>query len=94
MKMKAIIKWDVDQGVVVVIEDGHMIEALDKPGVSETEIVDIATSFLFDGRPMSECRGYLLSEYDLDACDLGPLLEKAQREVRQFEMEFGTRLRF
>ena len=70
-----------------------MIE-LGKPRVSESEIIDIAISFLFDGRAMSECRGYLLSEYDLDARDLGPLLEKAQREVRECEVEFGARLRF
>jgi hypothetical protein len=69
-----------------------VIEVLDKPDVSETELLDIAISFLFDGRPMSECRGYLLSEYDVSADDLGPLLEKAQREVREFEMEFGARL--
>jgi hypothetical protein len=70
-----------------------MIE-LDKPRVSETQIIDIAIGFLLDGRPMSECRGYLLSEYDLDARDLGPLLEQAQREVQACEMEFGTRLSF
>jgi hypothetical protein len=29
---------------------------LNKPCVSETEILDIATGFLFDGRPTSECR--------------------------------------
>jgi len=67
---------------------------LNKPCVSESEIIDIATRFLFDGRSMSECRGYLLSEYDVNANDLGPLLEKAQREVRECEMEFGARLRF
>jgi hypothetical protein len=67
---------------------------LNKSCASETAIVDIAISFLFDGRPMSECRGYLLSEYDVNAHDLGLLLERAQREVREFEMEFGTRLRF
>jgi hypothetical protein len=71
----------------------RMIE-LDKPRVSETEIIDIAIGFLFDGRPMSECRGYLLSEYDVSADDLGPLLQRAQREVRACEAEFGTRLRF
>jgi hypothetical protein len=43
---------------------------------------------------MSECRGYLLSEYDVNADELGTLLEKAQREVREFDMDFGTRLRF
>jgi hypothetical protein len=42
---------------------------LDKPRVSEMEILDIAIGFLFDGRPMSECRGYLLSEYDVSARD-------------------------
>jgi hypothetical protein len=67
---------------------------LNKPCVSETEILDIATGFLFDGRPTSECRGYLLSEYDVNARDVGRLLEKAQREVRECEMEFGARLRF
>jgi hypothetical protein len=72
---------------------GSMID-LNKPCVSEMEIVDIAIGFLFDGRPTSECRGYLLSEYDVNANDLDPLLEKAQREVRQFEMEFGARVRF
>ena len=67
---------------------------LNKPCVSETELLDIAIAYLFDGRPMSECRGYLLSEFDLDVRDLGPLLEKAQREVRACEVEFGTRLSF
>ena len=67
---------------------------LDKTHVSESEIIDIAIGFLFDGRPLSECRGYLLSEYDLDARDLGRLLEMAQREVRECEVEFGTRLSF
>jgi len=67
---------------------------LDQLHVSESEIIDIAIGFLFDGRPMWECRGYFLSEYDLDARDLSPLLEKAQREVRECEVEFGTRLSF
>ena len=67
---------------------------LDKARVSEAEIVDIAVEFLIDGRLMSECRGYLLCEYEVSARDLDPLLEKAQREVRECEMEFGTRLRF
>jgi hypothetical protein len=76
------------------MEVSTVIEVLDKPDVSETELVDISISFLFDGRPMSECRGYLLSEYDVSAGDLGRLLEKAQREVRACEREFGARLRF
>jgi hypothetical protein len=67
---------------------------LDKPWVSEIEIVDIAVEFLFEGRLMSECRGHLLSEYDVNANDLGRLLEKAQSQVRACEVEFGTRLRF
>jgi hypothetical protein len=67
---------------------------LDKPRASDREIVDIAIEFLSDGRPMSECRGLLLSEYDVDADDLGRLLERAHREVRVCEVEFGTRLRF
>ena len=71
-----------------------MIDVSDKPHIGETEILDIAIGFLFDGRPMSECRGYLLSEYDVTADDLRPLLEKAQREVRACEVEFGTRLSF
>jgi hypothetical protein len=71
-----------------------MIDVSDKSRVSETAIVDIAIDFLFDRRPMSECRGYLLGEYDVNVDELGPLLERAQREVREFEMEFGARLRF
>jgi len=67
---------------------------LNKPCISESEIVDIAIDFLFDGRPTSECRGYLLSEYDVNARDVGRLLEKAQHEVRECEAEFGARLRF
>jgi hypothetical protein len=67
---------------------------LNKPCVSETEILDIAIGFLFDGRPLSECRGYLLCEYDVNADQLGPLLEKAQREVWECEVEFSTRLSF
>jgi hypothetical protein len=76
---------------------GSMINCmvdLNKLYVSEAEILDIAVGFLFDGRPMSECRGHLLCEYDVSADDLDPLLERAQREVREFEMEFGARLRF
>jgi hypothetical protein len=72
---------------------GCMID-LDKTHVSEAEILDIAIGFLLDGRPMSECRGYLLCEYDVNADELDPLLEKAQREVRECEREFGTRLSF
>jgi hypothetical protein len=67
---------------------------LEKPRIGETEILDIAIDFLFDGRPMSECRGHLLSEYDVSADELDSLLEKAQREVRECEVEFGTRLSF
>jgi hypothetical protein len=67
---------------------------LDKPGVSETEILDIAVAYLFDGRPMSECRTYLMSEYEVSARDLDPLLGQAQREARACEVEFGARLRF
>jgi hypothetical protein len=67
---------------------------LNKPRISETQMLDIAIAYLFDGRPMFECRGYLLSEYEVSARDLNPLLEKAQREVRACEVEFGTRLSF
>lgn len=71
-----------------------MMDVSDKPRISKLEIIDVAIDFLFDGRSMSKCRGHLLSEYDITADDLGPLLEKAQRAVREFEVEFGTRLRF
>jgi hypothetical protein len=67
---------------------------LDKPRASDREIVDIAIEFLSDGRPMSECRGHLLSEFDVNADELGRLLEKARSEVRACELEFGSRLRF
>jgi hypothetical protein len=67
---------------------------LDKAHASETELLDVAIAYLFDGRPMSECRGYLPSEYNVSAHDLDLLLEKAQREVRECEVEFGTRLSF
>jgi hypothetical protein len=43
------------------------IDVSDRSRVSETDIVNIAIEFLFDGRPMSDCRGLLLSEYDVDA---------------------------
>jgi hypothetical protein len=72
---------------------GCMID-LNKPCVSEAEILDIAIAFMFDDRSMSECRGYLLCEYEVSAHDLDLLLEKAQREVRACEVEFGTRLSF
>jgi hypothetical protein len=62
--------------------------------ISETEIVNIATEFFSDGRSMSECRGHLLCEYDVEADDLGRLLEQAQSEVRACEVEFGSRVRF
>ena len=67
---------------------------LNKPCVSETEIVDIATEALLDGRSISECRGLLLSEYNVNPDDLPRLLEKAQGEVRVCEEEFGLHLRF
>jgi hypothetical protein len=70
------------------------IDVSDRPRVGETDIVNIAVEFLFDGRSMSECRGHLLTEYDVNADDLGRLLEKAQREVHECEAEFTTRLRF
>jgi hypothetical protein len=62
--------------------------------ISEAKIVNIAVEFLSDGRSMAECRGYLLSEYDVNADDLSRLLERAQREVRECEVEFGSRVRF
>ena len=65
-----------------------------KPWISETEIVNIAVEFLFDGRPMSECRVHLLTEYDVNADDLARPLAEARRQVRACELEFGTRLRF
>jgi hypothetical protein len=71
----------------------YMID-LNKTYASETEIVDIATELLLDGRSMSECRGYLMSEYAVIADELGGLLAKAQRDVRACEVEFNTRLRF
>ena len=67
---------------------------LNKACISESEILDIAIGFLFDGRSMSECRGHLLSEYDVNADDLGRLLEKAQRQVCECEVEFGSHVRF
>jgi len=71
-----------------------MIDLSDRPRVSDAEIVDIAMDFLFNGRPMSECRGYLLSEYDVSADDVALLLERAQSEVRECEVEFAARVRF
>jgi hypothetical protein len=71
-----------------------MIDVSNRPRVSDGEIVDIAVECLLDGRSMSECSGHLRNEYDVDADDLGRLLERAQGEVRACEAEFGTRLRF
>jgi hypothetical protein len=73
--------------------NGFIID-LDKPCLSETEIVDIAVECLLDGCPMSECRGYLLSGYGVNPDGLCRLLEKAQREVRECEVEFGAHVRF
>jgi hypothetical protein len=70
------------------------IDVSDRPRIRETDIVNIAIEFLFDGRPMSECRAHLLTEYDVNADDLGRLLEKAQGEVRACEVEFSARVRF
>jgi hypothetical protein len=70
-----------------------MIES-NKVCISETEIVNIAIEFLSDGCSMSECRGHLLCEYDVEADDLGRLLEQAQSEVRTCGVEFGSRVRF
>jgi hypothetical protein len=71
----------------------YMMDSV-KPRISEAEIVNIAIEFLFDGRSMSECRGHLLSEYDVDADELGRLLEKARGEVRACEVEFSSHVRF
>jgi hypothetical protein len=65
-----------------------------KVRISEAEIVNIVIEFLSDGRSMSECRGHLLTEYDVEADDLGRLLEKAQDEVRACEVEFGSHVWF
>jgi hypothetical protein len=65
-----------------------------KVRISEAEIVNIAVEFLFDSRPMSECRAHLLTEYDVNPDDLFRLLGRAQSEVRACEVEFCTRLRF
>ena len=71
----------------------YMID-LNRAYASEAEIVNIAVEFLSDGRSMSECRGYLMSEYSVNSGELGGLLERAQREVRACEVEFGSHLRF
>lgn len=71
----------------------YMID-LNRAYASEAEIVNIAVEFLSDGRSLSECRGYLLTEYDVNADDLSRLLERAQREVRACEVEFASHLRF
>jgi hypothetical protein len=65
-----------------------------KVRISEAEIVNIVIEFLSDGRPVSECRGHLLSEYAVNASDLVRPLEEARRQVRACEVEFCTRLRF
>jgi hypothetical protein len=65
-----------------------------KPWISETAIVNVAVEFLSDGRPVSECRGHLLSEYAVNAGDLGRPLEEAQRQVRACEVEFSSHVRF
>jgi hypothetical protein len=67
---------------------------LHKPYVSETEIVDIATECLLGGLSTSECRSYLLSEYNVNTDDLPRLLEAAQREVHEYEVEFCASVRF
>jgi hypothetical protein len=71
----------------------YMMDSV-KPWISETEIVNIAIEFLSDGRSMSECRGHLRNEYDVDAADLGRLLERARGEVRACEVEFSSHVRF
>jgi hypothetical protein len=71
----------------------YMID-LNRAYASETEIVDIATELLLDGCSVSECRGRLLSKYDVKADDFGRLLERAQREVRECEVELGSHVRF
>jgi hypothetical protein len=56
--------------------NGCLID-LDRPRVNETDLVNIAVEFLFDGRSTSECRSHLRNEYDVDADGLGRLLERA-----------------
>jgi hypothetical protein len=73
--------------------NGHTIDVSGKPNIDRLEVIDLAIDFLFDGRSTSQCRGYLLSEYDINSDDLGSLLEKAQRAVREFEL-FNTRVKF
>jgi hypothetical protein len=71
----------------------YMMDSI-KPCLSETEIVNIAVEFLSDGRRVSECRGHLLSGYAVNASDLVWPLGEARRQLRAFEVEFCTRLRF
>ena len=55
---------------------------------------EIVIEFLSDGRSMSDCRGYLRNEYDVDADDLGRMVEKARGEVRACEVEFSSHVMF
>lgn len=65
-----------------------------KVPIGDTEIVNIAVEFLSDGRLISECRGHILSEYEVNADDLARPLAEAHRQVRACEVEFGSRLVF
>lgn len=61
--------------------------------IGEKEITDIGIDFLMDGRSISECRAYLLSEFNVDAKDLEPLLVNASLRVEEWKAEV-SHLRF
>ena len=67
---------------------------LEKPQISAIEVMDIAIGLLLEGRSMSECRSYIVDEYNVDATELELLLVRAQQQVRVCEIEMYRQLRF
>jgi hypothetical protein len=75
------------EGMTGVVEVG-------KSELGEKEIVDIGIDWLIEGRSISECRSYVLSEFRIDPENLEFLLAMASQQVDEWRCEVGRRLRF
>ena len=67
---------------------------IEKTKIFDKEITDIGIDLLMDGRLLSDCRAYILSEFCVDADDLEALLANAARRVEEWQAEVGRQLWF
>jgi hypothetical protein len=59
----------------------------------DQQVLDAAVEFIIDGYPPSLCRAYI-SEYGVEADELRSLMQKAQHQFEQWNLEVGKELRF